>query len=289
MSGTRPERVSTRALRQMKRRGERITMLTAYDFLTAAMLDEAGIDVILVGDSLGNVVLGHDTTVAVTIDDMLHHTKAVTRGTQRAMVVGDMPFLTYHTGVADAVRNAGRFLQEAGAHAVKLEGGEPVVPAVKALTDAGIPVMGHLGLTPQSVYQLGGFRVQGRSQSAASAMRDDAVRLEEAGAFAIVLECIPDDVAAEITAAVSIPTIGIGAGPHCDGQVLVTPDALGMTQGHVPRFVKQYANLGEAAVAGVREFIAEVRDGSFPSPEYTYGPSKAAQPASETGNPYGGR
>jgi 3-methyl-2-oxobutanoate hydroxymethyltransferase len=273
----------------MKRRGERITMLTAYDFITAALLDDAGIDVILVGDSLGNVVLGHDTTVAVTLDDMLHHTKAVARGAQRAMVVGDMPFLTYHTSVADALRNAGRFLQEAGAHAVKIEGGEPVVPQVLALTQAGIPVMGHLGLTPQSVYQLGGFRVQGRTEIAAKAMIEDAKRLEEAGAFAIVLECVTDDVAADITAAVNIPTIGIGAGVHCDGQVLVTPDALGLTRGHVPKFVKQYAALGEAMLAGVRQYIEEVRDGSFPSGEFSYGPSKAAQATPEAGNPYGGR
>lgn len=288
MAAARTERVSTRALRQMKRRGERITMLTAYDFITAALLDEAGIDVILVGDSLGNVVLGHDTTVAVTLEDMLHHTKAVTRGAQRAMVVGDMPFLTY-TSTADALRNAGRFLQEAGAHAVKIEGGEAVVPQVQALTQAGIPVMGHLGLTPQSVYQLGGFRVQGRSAAAARKMREDAIRLEQAGAFAIVLECVPDDVAADITAAVSIPTIGIGAGVHCDGQVLVTPDALGLTRGHVPKFVKRYAELGEAMLAGVRQYIEEVRDGSFPSAAYSYGASKAADASPEAGNPYGGR
>lgn len=277
-------------LQRMKREGTPISMVTAYDYPSARLAEEAGIDVILVGDSLGNVVLGHDTTVAVTLDDMLHHTKAVARGARRAMVVGDLPFLTYHTSIADALRNAGRFLQEAGAQAVKLEGGEAIVPQVRALTQAGIPVMGHLGLTPQSVYQLGGFRVQGRTASAARAIRDDARRLEEAGAFAIVLECVPDDVAADVTAAVSIPTIGIGAGVHCDGQVLVTPDALGLTRGHVPKFVKQYAALGEAMAAGVRQYIDEVRAGAFPSAEYSYGPSHGqAAPSADTGNPYGGR
>lgn len=288
MNSARPQRVTTRALRQMKRRGERIAMLTAYDYPTAVLLDEAGIDVILVGDSLGNVVLGYETTVAVTLDDIIHHTKPVVRGTQRALIVSDLPFLTYQISIADTLRNAGRLMQEAGAHAVKLEGGEPIVPHVRALTQAGIPVMGHLGLTPQHVHQLGGFRVQGRANAAAIAMRDDALRLQEAGAFAIVLESVPNDVAADITAALSIPTIGIGAGIACDGQVLVTPDALGVTRGHVPRFVKQYAAVGDMILTGVRQYVEEVRSGHFPDETYSYGARDSKVASADIGNPYGG-
>ena len=251
-------------LARMKRGGERIAMLTAYDFTMARLLDRAGVDVLLVGDSLGMVVLGYENTLAVTLDAVVHHAAAVSRGASRALVVADMPFLSCHTGVPDAVRGAGRLVREGGAQAVKIEGGHAVLEVVQRLVEAGIPVMGHLGLTPQSVHQIGGFRKQARSPSDARKLLESARALEAAGAFAIVLESIPHGVAAEVTATVEIPTIGIGAGPHCDGQVLVSHDALGLYDEFVPSFVKQYANLGHQMTAAAEEYVQEVRDGVFP-------------------------
>lgn len=250
----------------MKDRGQKIAVLTAYDAITARLFDSAGIDVLLVGDSLGMVVLGYDTTLPVTMADMLHHTRAVARGASRALVVADMPFLSYQVSVEEAVRNAGRFMQEAGAEAVKVEGGRPVLEVVKRLVEIGIPVMGHLGLTPQSIHQFGGFRMQARTEETARHLLEEATALEQAGAFSIVLESIPDRVAAEVTSALHIPTIGIGAGPFCDGQVLVGPDMLGLYDGHVPAFVKQYANLKDTVTTAAREYAREVRDGEFPRP-----------------------
>ncbi len=259
------KKISAPDLKRMKKRGEKIVMLTAYDATMAKLLDRAGIDVILVGDSLGMVVLGYDTTVPVTLDDILHHTKAVTRGASRPLVVADMPFLTYKITVAEAVRNAGRLIQEGGASAVKVEGGEPVIDVVRRLVDVGIPVMGHLGLQPQSVHQLGGFRRQARDERDAAQLISDARELEKAGAFALVLESIPKGVAREVTAQLRIPTIGIGAGPYCDGQVLVSYDAFGLYDEFVPPFVKQYAKLAGQIVAAAGDYAEEVREGKFPA------------------------
>lgn len=256
--------VRTTDLVRMKRRGERIAMLTAYDFTMARILDRAGLDVLLVGDSLGMVMLGHENTIPVTLDAMVHHTTAVVRGTTRALVVADLPFLACHTGVPDAVRAAGRLMQEAGAHAVKLEGGHAVLEVVQRFVEAGIPVMGHLGLTPQSVHQLGGFRKQARSRDEAQKLLDSARALEAAGAFALVLESIPEEVAAEATELLEIPTIGIGAGPHCDGQVLVSHDVFGLYDGFVPSFVKRFGDIGSAIKAAAEDYAREVRDGAFP-------------------------
>ena len=261
-SADRPVRVPD--LKRMKRRGERIAMLTAYDFTMARLLDRAGIDVLLVGDSLGMVVLGQENTVAVTLDAMVHHAAAVSKGTSRALVIADMPFLSAHMGVHEAVRGAGRLIQEGGAQAVKVEGGHAVLEVVQRLVEAGIPVMGHLGLTPQSVHQIGGFKKQARTPKAAKKLFDSARALQAAGAFAIVLETIPHDVAAEATAMLDIPTIGIGAGPHCDGQVLVSHDVFGLYDEFVPSFVKQYANLGRQMTAAARDYAREVRQGDFP-------------------------
>jgi 3-methyl-2-oxobutanoate hydroxymethyltransferase len=247
-----------------KRRGEKIAMLTAYDATMARLLDLAGVDVLLVGDSVGMVVLGHDTTIPVTLDAMVHHTAAVTRGASRALVVADMPFLSYQTSVEDAVRNAGRLIQEGGAAAVKLEGGLPALDAVKRLVDVGIPVMGHLGLQPQSVHALGGFVRQATSPAAADTLMADARALENAGAFAVVLESVPADVASGVTASLGIPTIGIGAGPDCDGQVLVSHDMLGLVTGPVPPFVRQYADLARTVDAATRAYIDDVHAGRFP-------------------------
>jgi len=251
----------------MKAAGQKITVLTAYDAIMARLLDSAGIDVLLVGDSLGMVVLGYETTLPVTMEEMLHHTRAVARGASTALVVADMPFLSYQVSVSEAVRNAGRFMKEAGAEAVKVEGGKGVLEVVARLVEVGIPVMGHLGLTPQSVHQLGGFRKQARDKEAARLLLEDARALQQAGAFSIVLESIPDEVAGEVSAALSIPTIGIGAGPFCDGQVLVGPDVFGLNDGYVPSFVKQYSNLREVIVAAAREYAREVREGEFPQPK----------------------
>jgi 3-methyl-2-oxobutanoate hydroxymethyltransferase len=248
-------------LRSMKERGEKIAMLTAYDFTMARLLDRAGLDVILVGDSLGMVVLGYETTLPVTLDMMIHHTRAVSRGAKRALIVADMPFLTFQLSIEEAMRNAGRLIQEGGAAAVKIEGGRQIVDTAKRLVDIGVPVMGHLGLTPQSVHQLGGFRPQGRDSEAAEKLVKDAEALEKAGVFAIVLESIPSDLAGRVTTNLKIPTIGIGAGTKCDGQVLVSYDVLGLSDGPVPPFAKQYAQLSETILSTARAYIEDVRAG----------------------------
>ncbi|PYS51661.1 MAG: 3-methyl-2-oxobutanoate hydroxymethyltransferase [Acidobacteria bacterium] len=248
-------------LRSMKERGEKIAVLTAYDVTMARLLDRAGIDVILVGDSLGMVVLGFETTLPVTLEMMIHHTKAVSRGAKRALIVADMPFLTFQLSMEEAMRNAGRLIQEGGAAAVKIEGGRQIVDTAKRLVDIGVPVIGHLGLTPQSVHQLGGFRPQGRDSEAAEKLVKDAELLAGAGAFAIVLESIPAAVAARVTANLKIPTIGIGAGTQCDGQVLVINDVLGLSDGPIPPFAKQYAQLAETIISTARAYIEDVRAG----------------------------
>ncbi|NPA27120.1 MAG: 3-methyl-2-oxobutanoate hydroxymethyltransferase [Chloroflexi bacterium] len=264
-----PEKVTVRTLWRKKRRGEPITMLTAYDYPSARFVDRAGIDVILVGDSLGMVVLGYETTVPVTMEDMLHHARAVARGAQRALLVGDMPFLSYHTTPADAVRNAGRFLQEAGMDAVKLEGGRERLEVIRAILNAGIPVLGHIGLQPQRVHQLGGFRAQGRTAAAAQELIEDALALQEAGVFALVLESVPAEVARAITRLLDIPTIGIGAGPDCDGQVLVYHDLLGLYDRGVPRFVRQYARLADVIHDALTRYREDVERRAFPAEEHT--------------------
>jgi 3-methyl-2-oxobutanoate hydroxymethyltransferase len=262
--------VSIHDLRAAKERGERFVMLTAYDASSAALLDELAVPVILVGDSLGMVALGYDSTVPVTLDEMLHHTRAVSRGAPNAIVVGDLPFGTYQDGPSQALASATRMLKEAGANAVKLEGGGPMVEVTAHLVRAGIPVMGHLGLTPQSVNQFGGFKVQGRDAGAADELVEDAVALAEAGAFAIVLECIPTPLGRRVTDAVPVPTIGIGAGPHTDAQVLVWHDLLGLTTGRLPRFVKQYVDLRSEISGAIKTFQHEVADGEYPGPEHSY-------------------
>jgi 3-methyl-2-oxobutanoate hydroxymethyltransferase len=263
------QKVRVPDLLEMKRTARKITMLTAYDATMAGIMDSAGIDVLLVGDSLGMVVLGDDTTVGVTLDMMVHHCRAVAKGAARALVVADLPFLTYHTSAADAILNAGRLMQRGGAAAVKMEGGAAFSGVVRAMTGAGIPVMGHVGLLPQHVHQLGGFRVAGKSRDEAEQILADAHALENAGAFAVVLESIPAELACRITSEVAIPTIGIGAGPHCDGQVLVSYDAFGLYQGFVPRFVKRYADLGAAMTEATRAYIDEVHSGKFPAAEHS--------------------
>jgi 3-methyl-2-oxobutanoate hydroxymethyltransferase len=262
--------VSIHDLRAAKERGERFVMLTAYDASSAALLDELAVPVILVGDSLGMVVLGYDSTVPVTLDEMLHHTRAVSRGAPNAIVVGDLPFGTYQDGPSQALASATRMMKEAGANAVKLEGGGPMVEVTAHLVRAGIPVMGHLGLTPQSVNQFGGFKVQGRDAAAADQLVEDALALAEAGAFAIVLECIPTDLGRRVTEAVTVPTIGIGAGDHTDAQVLVWHDLLGLTTGRLPRFVKQYADLRAEISGAIKAFQHEVADREYPGPEHRY-------------------
>jgi 3-methyl-2-oxobutanoate hydroxymethyltransferase len=257
-------------IKKMKMQGEKITMLTAYDYTMASILDESNIDVLLVGDSLGNVILGYDSTLPVTMEDMLHHTKAVSRAVKNAMIVADMPFLSYQISPEAALANAGRFLKEADAQAVKLEGGREFAEVVHKITCAGIPVMAHLGLTPQSVHQLGGYKVQGKKEDAAEIMMQDAKILEEAGAFSVVLECVPEKLAAEITGSLSIPTIGIGAGVSCDGQVLVVNDMLGMYERMTPKFVKKYANLNLEIRNAVKAYIAEVKQGKFPDNEHSF-------------------
>ena len=263
-------RRTTQQLVDMKVTGEPIAMITAYDATFARLLEEAGADVLLVGDSLGMVVQGRDSTLPVTMDQMVYHTAAVVRGSQRAMVVADLPFMSYQASVADAVRNGGRLLAEAGCQAVKLEGGTRSAPAIEAMVEAGIPVMGHLGLTPQSVNVFGGFKVQGREDGAAERLVTEARRLEQAGVFAIVLETVPGEVAAKVTEAITVPTIGIGAGVRCDGQVLVCYDLLGMIEGFSPRFLKHYANLGDAIRAGAKAYVGEVKDRLFPTDEHTF-------------------
>ncbi|WP_341473994.1 3-methyl-2-oxobutanoate hydroxymethyltransferase [Desulfofundulus thermobenzoicus] len=264
------QKVTTAYFREAKKTGKRITMLTAYDYPMARMVDEAGIDAILVGDSLGNAVLGYESTIPVTMDDMVHHIKAVTRGVKRAMVIGDMPFLSYHVSREESLRNAGRILQEGGAAAVKLEGGREVAGTVRAMVAAGIPVMGHLGLTPQSIHQMGGYKVQGRDEAAAQKLLDDARALQEAGVFAIVLECVPVPLARLLTETLEVATIGIGAGPHCTGQVLVTHDLLGMFMGKSPKFAKRYANLHQEIIRALTTYREEVLGGAFPGPEHGF-------------------
>ena len=257
------KRVTVPAIKAMKR-AQRIGMITAYDFPGAKVSDAAGADIILVGDSLGMVVLGYPDTLSVTVDDMLHHTRAVARGTQRALIVGDMPYLSYHISVRESVRNAGKFIQN-GAHAIKIEGGKPQrIKTIEAILDAEIPVMGHIGLTPQSVNAMGGFKLQGKNADDAKRLIDEAVALDQAGCFSIVLECVPEELAALITERVSIPTIGIGAGPSCDGQVLVFHDLLGLYDGHKAKFVRQYAQIGEEMRAAIAKYLDDVREGRFP-------------------------
>jgi 3-methyl-2-oxobutanoate hydroxymethyltransferase len=263
--------VTVHELLKKKERGERIVVLTCYDALFARLLDECDVDVLLVGDSVNQVLAGAETTLSATLDQMIYHTKIVRRGAERAMVLCDLPFLTYQVAPAEAIRNAGRVMQETGCHGVKLEGGSAIAPTVRALVDVGIPVMGHLGLTPQSVHALGGYRVQGREAEAARRLLDDAKALEEAGAFAIVLELLPAPLASQITQSVSIPTIGIGAGPACDGQVLVLHDMLGLNDRFAAKFVKRFAALAEDVREAVRLYAAEVREGRYPGPEHSFG------------------
>lgn len=255
---------------QMKEKGEKISMLTAYDYSTAKLIDEAGVNSILVGDSLGNVILGYEDTISVTMEDMIHHGAAVARGAKNALVVVDMPFMSYQTSVYDAVVNAGRLMKEARAGAVKLEGGKSVCPQIRAIVDAGIPVCAHLGLTPQSINAFGGFRVQGKSEAAAKQILEDALAVEEAGAFAVVLEGIPRKLADLITEKLHIPTIGIGAGNGCDGQVLVYQDLLGLFSDFTPKFVKRYAEVGEVMKDAFRRYCEEIQSGVFPGPEHEY-------------------
>jgi len=263
-------RITINQIKQMKQKGEKISMLTAYDYSTAKVVDEVGVPLILVGDSLGMVVLGYESTIPVTMEEMLHHTRAVVRGTKQAMVIGDMPFMTYHVSVEDALRNAARFIQEGGAQAVKLEGGVNVAEKVRRIVECGIPVMGHIGLTPQSIYQLGGFKIQGKTTEAASKLLKDAQALEEAGAFAIVLETVPAQLSTLITRHTGIPTIGIGAGIGCDGQVQVINDILGSFADFVPKHAKQYAKLADVIRNAVTEYHNEVKEGTFPTDKQSF-------------------
>jgi 3-methyl-2-oxobutanoate hydroxymethyltransferase len=267
------KKVTIRLIQEMKTRHELISMLTAYDYPTALIMDQAGLDIILVGDSLGMVMLGYENTIPVTMDEMIHHCKAVARGAKYALLVGDMPFLSYQVSTAEAVRNAGRFLQEAGMDVVKLEGGSDRAETVRAIVNAGIPVMGHLGLTPQSVHQLGGYRPQGRDAEAAYKLLEDAKILQDAGCFSLVLESIPGRLAGLVSKSLDIPTIGIGAGAGCDGQVLVTHDLLGIFERFTPKFVKRYANLAGEMRRAFCDYITEVRANTFPGAEHTVGMS----------------
>ena len=265
------ERFTAPSVRALKADGKRLVCVTAYDYPSARLVSDAGVEILLVGDSLGMVVLGHDSTLPVTMEDMIHHTRAVTRARPRSLVVADLPFMSYQTGPIDALRNAGRLVQEGGADAVKLEGGARTAEAVRAITSAGIPVMGHLGLTPQSVLAMGGYRVQGKTDEDAAKLVREAKLLEACGAFSVVLEGVPRAVAREVTGQVAIPTIGIGAGKDTDGQVLVWHDLLGMGFGKTAKFVRRYAALGDAAHEGLERFVADVKDGRFPSDDESYG------------------
>lgn len=265
-----PRRVTTHELLRMKRDGEKIVMLTAYDALFASLLDEAGVDVVLVGDSVNTVLCGEDTTLSATLEQMIYHGRIVRRGVRRAQVVVDLPFLSYQVSVEDAKRNVGRVLKETGAHAVKLEGGAAVAPTVAALTALGVPVMGHLGFTPQAVHALGGYRVQGREPGAAERLVADADALAAAGAYSVVLELIPAPLAGRVTQAIEIPTIGIGSGPQCDGQVLVLHDMLGLNEAFAPKFLKRYAALAERVRDAVGTFAREVREGTYPGAEHSF-------------------
>jgi 3-methyl-2-oxobutanoate hydroxymethyltransferase len=255
---------------EMKEKGEKITMLTAYDYLMSSQLDECGIDILLVGDSVGNVLLGYENTIPVTMDEMIHHCSAVARGAKRAMVVGDMPFMSYQSSCEEALRNAGRFLKEAGAEAIKLEGGNEFFDTIKKIVDAGIPVMGHLGLTPQSVYKFGGYGVRGEDRDQALKLLEDSKALERAGVYSIVLEKVPAKLAKKVTQQLKIPTIGIGAGADCDGQVLVTHDMLGLFEKFKPKFAKRYSKLGKEMKRCYRKYIEEVKNGEFPTEEHSY-------------------
>ncbi len=277
-------RTTIHRIQQMKQDGEKIAMLTAYDYPTAKILDEAGVPMLLVGDSLGMVVLGYETTLPVTMEDMLHHIKAVMRGAKQALVVGDLPFMSFQAGTDEAIRNAGRLIKEGGCQAVKLEGGERVAETVRRLVESGIPVQGHLGLTPQSVNQFGGYKLQGRTPKAAVRLLNDARALQQAGAFSIVLEGIPAILAQRITSRVSVPTIGIGAGPHCDGQVQVLHDILGLFPDINPRHAKRYVSLAEIIGDAVARYAREVREGAFPTARESFGPlerAEAPQPSPE--------
>ncbi len=265
-----PKKITVNTLMEMKKNGEKITMLTAYDYLMASLLDQSGIEVILVGDSLGNVVLGYENTLPVTMDDMVHHCSSVTRGAKNAMVVGDMPFMSYQVSPEQAVENAGWLLKESGVQAIKLEGGDEVLESIKKIVKAGIPVMGHLGLTPQSINKFGGYGVRGEAEEEAKAMITDAKRLEAAGAFSIVLEKVPAGLAKEITQNLAIPTIGIGAGADCDGQVLVTHDMLGMFEKFKPKFSKRYAEMAKDMKKCYKQYINEVKDKKFPTEDYSF-------------------
>jgi len=269
------KKVTVPDLRARKTSGEKIAMVTAYDYTMARLVDEAGVDMVLVGDSLGMVVQGLTTTIPVTMDEMAYHCRAVARGLGRAHLVGDLPFMSYQVSPQQAVESAGKLMKEGACESIKLEGGQEVVEHVHRIVRAGIPVVGHIGLTPQSVHALGGFKVQGRGHDGAEKVLADAVALEQAGAFSIVLEAIPPDLAAQVTALVSIPTIGIGAGAGCDGQVLVCTDLLGLSRGHQPKFAKRFANLGDAAVEAIGAYVSEVRAGTFPGAGQTYKPNAA--------------
>ncbi len=269
-------RVTTEDIKQMKRRGERIPTLTAYDYATAKIVDAAGVPLILVGDSLGMVMLGYESTIPVTVEEMLHHIKAVVRGAKRALVVGDLPFMSYHLDISQALKNAGRFIQEGGCQAVKLEGGVRMAETVRRLVENGIPVQGHIGLTPQSVHQFGGYKVQGKTPEAAAQLVRDAVALDQAGAFSIVLETVPAPLAKLITEKVSVPIIGIGAGPYCDGQIQVISDILGLFTDFVPRHAKLYANLSQVIGSAVSQYMSEVKDKAFPTAKESYTMSEEA-------------
>lgn len=268
------KKVTAASLREKKDQGEKITALTAYDYSTAVLLNEVGIDMIVVGDSLGMVVLGYDSTLKVTMDDMIHHTKAVARGNTRALLVGDMPFLSFTVSSEDAVRNAGRFVQEAGAEAVKIEGGEEMAETVRAVIRAGIPVLGHIGFTPQQILNYGKSKIEGKDEEAVEKLLNDARALEAAGVFAVVLECLPVEAGAKVTESVRVPTIGIGAGVHCDGQILVTNDLLGIYEKMRPKFAKQYADLNEMSRKAISEYIRDVCESKFPDDAHSYHAAK---------------
>jgi 3-methyl-2-oxobutanoate hydroxymethyltransferase len=269
-SSNRPKKITTQTVVEMKQQAEKISMLTAYDFTMASIIDKAGVEIILVGDSASNVMAGYDTTVPMTMDHMIYHTSCVSRGVERALVIGDMPFMSYQVTPNEALRSAGRMMKEAGAHGVKLEGGQAVVETVEKIVNAGIPVMGHLGLTPQSIYKFGTYKVRATEDEEAQALIDDAKALEKAGCFSIVLEKIPANLAAKVTAAISIPTIGIGAGAECDGQVLVVHDMLGLNKEFKPRFLRRYADLDSNITEAVQQYISDIKSGEFPNEDEEY-------------------
>ncbi|MEX0646829.1 MAG: 3-methyl-2-oxobutanoate hydroxymethyltransferase [Balneolaceae bacterium] len=269
-SSKRPEKITTQTVVEMKRSGEKISMLTAYDFTMAGIVDSAGVDVILVGDSASNVMAGYETTIPMTMEQMIYHTSCVVRGVNRALVIADLPFMTYQVTAKEALINAGRMMKEAGAHAVKLEGGKAITDTVKRIVDAGIPVMGHLGLTPQSIYKFGTYKVRAKEEAEANQLLEDAKKLEEAGVFSIVLEKIPAGLAKKVTKSVSVPTIGIGAGESCDGQVLVLHDMLGLNKDFSPRFLRRYADLHKSMSDAVTQYIDDVKSGDFPNENERY-------------------